>query len=513
MTRDLLLAHDLGTSGNKATLFDQEGTLVRSVTVSYEHGTRYYKGSWAEQNPHDWWQAVCQSSKMLLNGIDKNRIAVVALSGQMMGATPLDSEGNVLYPSMIYCDQRGESQTRAFAARFDSDRFYRVTGHRLASVYALSKLMWLRETHPEIYRQVTCSCAAKDYINFRLTGILATDPSDASGMNAYDLEQACWSEEILSAANLPNTIFPKVVPSASILGEITREASDATGLAVGTPVATGGGDGCCAGVGVGSVAPGHAYNYLGSSSWIGVTTDKPLLDPGMRTMTWAHCVPGLFHPTGSVQTAGSSYAWLKNTFCAEEVAESLATGRDVYELINDKIATAPVGSGNVFFLPYMLGERSPRWNPNARGAFIGMNLETSREQMFRSVLEGITMNLGLIVRIMREQIPFDAMRVIGGGAKGAVWRQIMADVYECPIHKLNVLEEATSMGAAVIGGVASGMFDDFSAIERFIRVDDIIEPIASNVAVYRRLLPVFDQCYDALVPVYDELVSLSKNQA
>ncbi|MDO5553437.1 MAG: FGGY-family carbohydrate kinase [Planctomycetia bacterium] len=513
MTKDLLLAHDLGTSGNKATLFDQSGRLVRSVTVSYEHGTRYYNGSWAEQNPHDWWHAVCQSTQMLLEGIEKERIAVVSLSGQMMGATPLDSEGRVLFASMIYCDQRGEEQTQTFAKRFDPERFYRITGHRLASVYALSKILWLRETHPEIYAEMTCSCAAKDYINFRLTGVLATDASDASGMNAYDLEKACWSEEILSAANLSETIFPKVAASASILGEVTPEAAEATGLAPGTPVAVGGGDGCCAGVGVGSVSPGHAYNYLGSSSWIGVTTDKPLLDPGMRTMTWAHCVPGLFHPTGSVQTAGSSYAWLKNTFCEEERAESEKTGRDVYELINEKIATAPVGSGNVFFLPYMLGERSPRWNPNARGAFIGMNLETSRGHMLRSVLEGITMNLGLIVRIMREQIPLKDMRVIGGGAKGAIWRQIMADVYDCPIHKLNVLEEATSMGAAVIGGVAVGMFDDFSAIERFIRVDDIIEPNAEHVAIYQRLLPVFDQCYHALVPVYDELARLPQGRS
>ena len=512
MIQDLLLAHDLGTSGNKATLFDQAGNLVRSVTVPYEHDTRYYNGSWAEQDPHDWWRAVCRSSQTLLEGIESRRIAVVALSGQMMGATPLDAQGNVLYPSMIYCDQRGEIQTQEFAKKLSPERFYRITGHRLASVYSLSKLMWLREAHPTIFAQVRRSCAAKDYINFRLTGVLATDPSDASGMNAYDLERGDWSDEILATASLPTDIFPPVRPSASILGEVTHAAADATGLAEGTPVAVGGGDGCCAGVGAGSVSPGHAYNYLGSSSWIGITTEKPLLDPEMRTMTWAHCVPGLFHPTGSVQTAGSSYAWLRNTFCAEEMRQASSSGCDVYELINEKIAAAPVGSGNVLFLPYMLGERSPRWNPNARGAFIGMNLETTRGSMLRCVLEGITMNLGLIVRILRNHVSLEEMRVIGGGAKGAIWRQMMADIYECPIHKLNVLEEATSMGAAVIGGVAAGMFTDFTAIERFIRVDDVILPKAENVAIYRRLLPIFDDCYHALVQVYDKLASLNSNE-
>ncbi len=508
MQHDLLLAHDLGTSGNKATLFNTDGKLVRSVTVAYEHGTRYYNGCWAEQNPLDWWNAVCQSSQTLLEGMEVQRVGVVSLSGQMMGSTALDEKGNILYPSMIYCDQRGEKQTRAMAENFDTVQFYNITGHRLASVYALSKVMWLRSEHPDIFRQMRYTCAAKDYINYRLTGRLATDPSDASGMNAYDLVAGNWSEKILEAAGLPMDMFPKILPSSSILGEITSQAATATGLRVGTPVAVGGGDGSCAGVGVGSVTPGHAYNYLGSSSWIGLTTEKPLLDPEQRTMTWAHCVPGLFHPTGSVQTAGSCYAWLRDTFCQEEVKEAMRTGADVYAIINERIVSAPVGSGNILFLPYMLGERSPRWNPNARGAFVGMNLETDRNRMLRSVLEGITMNLGLIVRILRAHVPLDEIRVIGGGAKGAVWRQIMADVYECPIHKLNVLEEATSMGAAVIGGVAAGFFNDFKAIERFVRVDDIVYPKPENCEIYRRLLPVFDECYYGLEKTYEDLAVL-----
>lgn len=510
MEHDLLLAHDLGTSGNKATLFNTEGKLVRSVTVSYEHGTRYYNGSWAEQIPADWWDAVCNSSRILLEGTDPARIGVVSLSGQMMGSTPLDESGHVLFPSMIYCDQRGEKQTKALAKKFDPTRFYKITGHRLSPVYALSKVLWLRSEHPEIFRQMRHTCAAKDYINFRLTGRLATDPSDASGMNAYDLVEGNWSEPILEAAELPVKMFPAILPSSSILGEVTSQAARETGLAAGTPVAVGGGDGSCAGVGVGSVTPGHAYNYLGSSSWIGLTTERPLIDPQQRTMTWAHCVPGLFHPTGSVQTAGSCYAWLRDTFCDQEREEAARTGADVYELINERIAAAPIGSGNVLFLPYMLGERSPRWNPKARGAFVGMNLATSRDMMLRAVLEGITMNLGLIVRILRDHVSLDEMRVIGGGAKGAIWRQIMADVYDCPIHKLNVLEEATSMGAAVIGGVAAGLFDDFHAIERFIHVDDIVYPNKENREIYRRLIPIFDECYYGLIKTYDDLAQLSE---
>lgn len=508
MTPDLLLAHDLGTSGNKATLFDFAGKLVKSKTVEYEHGTKYYNGTWAEQIPEDWWKAVCRSTGELLEGTDPKRVAVVALSGQMMGSTPLDANGNVLHPSMIYCDSRGTAETEAVAEKIDPARVYAITGHRLSPVYALEKFCWFRNHFPNEFARCRKTVAAKDYINFRLTGVLATDFSDASGTNAFDLSHWNWSNEILAAADLSADYFPTAKSSVEILGEITSEAAAATGLKAGTPVAVGGGDGSCAGVGVGCVAPGTAYNYLGSSAWVGITTERPILDEPQRTMTWAHCVPNLYHPTGSVQTAGSSYAWLKNQIATAEAADAERSGADVYETLNDIIASAPVGSGGVIFLPYMLGERSPRWNPNARGAFLGMNLATTRAEMFRSVLEGISMNLGLIVRIFRESVPIDAIRVIGGGAKGKVWRQIMADVYDAPIEKLNVLEEATSMGAAVCGGVAMGAFEDFSAVERFVRVEETVEPIPENRALYEKLYPIFDEAYFALCDVYDKLAAL-----
>ena len=279
MKPDLLLAHDLGTSGNKATLFNGEGKLLKSKTQPYKNGTHYYNGCWADQQPADWWDAVCRSTQELLEEIDAKRIAVVSLSGQMMGCTPIDKKGNVLHASMIYCDQRSQKQADKLTEQMDLKRFYGITGHRLASVYALTKIMWLRDEHPDLFREMRYSLAAKDYVNYRLTGKIATDFSDASGMNALDLSTFRWSEEILRAASLDPEILPDLKPSTDILGEVTSEAAEATGLAVGTPVALGGGDGSCAGVGVGSIRPGIAYNYLGSSSWIGLTTEKPLLIP------------------------------------------------------------------------------------------------------------------------------------------------------------------------------------------------------------------------------------------
>jgi xylulokinase len=504
-----LLAHDLGTSGNKATLYTYDGALVASRTAAYD--TRYFNGNWAEQDPHDWWRAICLSTRQLLEEAKAlaPEVAVVALSGQMMGCTPVDRHGAALRPSILYCDQRATAETRRVLAKIDLASFYRIVGHRASASYPLEKLMWVRDHEPATYARTFKTLCAKDYINCRLTGRMATDYSDASGTNAFDLNTFRWSEKIVDLAGLDGEKFPEPMESTAILGTITRQAAGETGLKEGTPVAVGGGDGSCAGVGVGCIRPGAAYNYLGSSSWVALTVKEPIVDPAMRTMNWAHCVPGYLHPSGTMQTAGASHNWLKNTLCQPEVEQGARTGVSPYQLIDEAVAGVPAGARGVLFLPYMLGERTPWWNPNARGAFLGLNLATKREDMLRAVLEGISMNLGIIVNIFRGHLPIDAMTVIGGGARSEVWRQILADVYDCPVESLDFLEEATSMGAAVIGGVAAGVFRDFDVIHRFVRVRCTATPDAENREVYRNLMPVFEHAYRSLVDVYEELARLN----
>jgi xylulokinase len=504
-----LLAHDLGTSGNKATLYTYDGALVASRTAAYD--THYFNGNWAEQDPEDWWRAICLSTRQLLEAAkaEASDVAVVALSGQMMGCTPVDREGAALRPSILYCDQRATEETRQVLSKIDLASFYRIVGHRASASYPLEKLMWVRDHEPAVYARTFKTLCAKDYINCRLTGRMATDYSDASGTNAFDLNAFRWSEKIIELAGLDGEKFPEAMESTAILGAITRQAARETGLKEGTPVAVGGGDGSCAGVGVGCIRPGAAYNYLGSSSWVALTVTEPIVDPQMRTMNWAHCVPGYLHPSGTMQTAGASHNWLKNTLCQPEVEQGARLGVSPYQLIDEAVAAVPAGARGVLFLPYMLGERTPWWNPNARGAFLGLNLATRREDMLRAVLEGIAMNLGIIVNIFRGHLPIDAMTVIGGGARSQVWRQIMADVYDCPVQSLNFLEEATSMGAAVIGGVAAGVFPDFEVIHRFVRVDRTATPNAQSREVYRKLMLVFEHAYRSLVDVYEEMAGLN----
>ncbi|MDR3199446.1 MAG: xylulokinase [Planctomycetaceae bacterium] len=500
-----ILAHDLGTSGNKATLFSDQGELIANCTVSYP--THYFNRVWAEQDPNDWWKSVCESTQQLIakSKIDSDQIAVVALSGQMMGLTCIDQQGNPLRPSIIYCDQRSEKETSDILSNITMEDAYKIIGHRVAAVYSLPKLLWIKNNEPEIFKKTFKTVCAKDYINFRLTNVIATDYSDASGTNAFDLSTKKWSQVILCAAKIDESLFPDVFPSTHILGEITNEAAKATGLKAGTAVCCGGGDGSCAAVGVGSVRPETAYLYLGSSGWIGLTTEKPIFDAKMRTMTWAHCVPNYYHPTGSVQTAGAAYNWLKEQICTAESAESVNKNENVYQLMNELLLQSPPGANGLLFLPYLLGERSPHWNPNARGAFIGLTLATRRCDMIRSVMEGITYNFAIIADIFREHIPIDTMTVIGGGAKGRVWLQMMADIFGAKIQRPNFLEEATSIGAAIIGGVGAGIFKDFNVIEQFLRTEEILQPNPEKEKSYKKIRPLFDKAYYSLVGLFDDL--------
>ena len=503
---EYLLAHDLGTSGNKATLFDTYGRMVASRTSAYE--THLFNNNWAEQNPADWWRAVCESSQQLLADADPGDVAAVALSGQMMGCLPVDGAGEPLRPSIIYCDQRATDEADQLLERIGAEEFYAIVGHRASAGYSIEKLMWLKAHEPDIYGRTACMLNAKDYINLKLTGQVATDYSDASGTNAFDLNTFEWSDQIIDAAGVDAALFPELRKSTDVLGAITDAAADATGLKAGTPVVVGGGDGSCAAVGVGCIRPGTAYSYVGSSSWIALTAEKPIVDEQMRTMNWAHVVPGFLHPAGTMQTAGAAQQWLKNEVCLAECAEADARGVSPYEVIGEVIAKSPPGANGLVFLPYLLGERTPRWNPNARGAFIGLTLGHKREDLLRAVLEGITYNLCIIVDIFRKHVPFDSVTVIGGGAKGGVWREMMADIYNCRIKKLNVLEEATSMGAAVTAGVGAGLFDGFDVVNRFIIVESVHEPHAEANRQYEKVKPIFEKCYHALVDVYEDLARL-----
>ncbi len=501
-----ILAHDLGTTGNKATLYDAEGRLVGSAFYPYE--TEYAHPGWAEQNPEDWWQAVCASTQALMaqTGATKAEIACVSFSGQMMGCVPVDRQARPLRKAIIWADQRAVEQVDWLAERISPEEVYAITGHRLSSSYSLPKILWLRDHQPEIYRDAYKFLHAKDAIVARLTGAFVTDCSDASGMNLYDLEQNTWSQRILAASGLDPAQLPGVLTSIGVAGDVTPRAAAQTGLAVGTPVVAGGGDGVCASAGAGVVAEGSAYNYIGSSAWIGLATERPIFDPQFKTFTFSHLVPGMFMPTGSTQSAGASYQWARDQLCRSEKQDAAATGRRAYPIMDEEARLSPPGANGLFFLPYLMGERSPHWNPRARGGFIGLTIRHTRADMLRSVMEGVAFNLKWILDLFTAQgAHIAAMRLIGGGARARFWNQIMADVYGIPVQRLTILEEATSMGAALAGGVSVGLYPDFSLAEQMNPVQETIAPDPAAQQIYAARFPLFQEMYAALEPTFNRL--------
>jgi xylulokinase len=500
-----ILAHDLGTTGNKASLFDAaSGTAVATAFEAYE--TAYPHPNWAEQDPADWWRAARDSTRELLasSSIEPGEVAVVSFSGMMNGALPVDATGAPLRSAILWADQRATAEAEFLAECCGMEEIYHRTGHRPGASYTAAKMLWIQRHQPELYTRTHRVLQAKDYIAYKMSGVFATDYSDASSTNLFDLEQRDWAVDIVEAVGLDLHKLPPAHPSNTVIGQVTSEAAAETGLLAGTPVVIGGGDGACATVGAGSVSPGDAYNYVGSSSWIAVTAERPLYDPQMRTFTFAHLDPKLYFPTGTMQCAGGSYDWLERLLRGEGETR-------LHDEMSAAAASIEPGVGGLLFLPYLIGERSPHWNPRARGVFVGLTMSHGRAEMARAVLEGVAFNLKMILDAFLEQgAEIRAMRLIGGGARSGLWRQILADVYGLPILRPALMAEATSLGAAIAGGVGVGLFPDFSVAHEFVQVEEGERPDPACSQRYTTLYDLFQRTYAALESVFEQLATLSE---
>lgn len=487
-----LIAYDLGTGGAKASLYDEDGACLRNAFLPYD--TRYPAGGWHEQRPLDWWNAIVQATRQLLAGQDASAVEGLAISGQSLGVVPVDDSGALLREhTPIWSDTRSGAQTRDFFSRVDSEHWYMTTGNGFpAECYAVFKAMWYRDNEPEMFRRVRWLLGSKDFINLRLTGRAATDFSYASGSGAYDLRRWAYSEEFIAASRLPRHIFPEILPSTAVLGGLTAEAADLLGLRQGVPVACGGVDNSCMALGAKNLADGRVYTSLGSSSWIAVSSSEPVLDPVKKPYVFTHVVPGLFTSAVSIFAGGSSFRWARDVLLGLKASE--LGGRDPYQVMNEMAARSPIGANRLMFNPSLAGGSSQEPSPSIRGGFFGIDLRHTRDDLVRAVMEGVALNLGAVLAILRGYVRLhDEMLLVGGGSRSALWRQIFADVYGMRVVKTNVDQDAGSLGAAAVAAVGVGLWKDFSRVDAIHATEAVQEPRPEAVQAYARLMPVFER--------------------
>lgn len=457
------LGIDLGTTGLKAVLADEAGTIVGNAYQEYP--LNLPNPGFAEQEPEGWYRAMCAAITSVLHGtgVRTDSIRCVGLSGQMHGLVMLDKQKRVLYPAIIHCDGRAAKQKQEILDKIGIQTLGNWVQNRVFSGFQALSLLWMRENEAGTYGRIYTALLPKDYLRFRLTGEIATERTDASGTLLYDVSAEHWSQEMLDELDINPSILPAAdhLPS-QLAGTITRAAAKDTGLDEGTPVAFGGADQTMQAVGNGLLKAGSSSVNLGTSGQVFVATDRPIYDPLLRTNTFCHALENSWYIMGAVLNASLAFNWF---------AHNILESRD-YPALDTVAAQAAPGAGGLLFLPYLTGERSPHMNENAKAAFLGLTLSHGQAEMVRAVLEGVAFALLDALEVLRElQVPVDRMVISGGGAKSALWRQIIADVFEMPLHHTNMTEQA-AMGAVLCAQVASGAYASLQeACDAVVRYD------------------------------------------
>jgi xylulokinase len=453
------LGIDVGTGGTRALIMDEAGHVVASATEEHEAFASPQIG-WAEQRPEDWWRACGVAVRKALShaNLSADCIACVGFSGQMHGAVMLDAADKVIRPALIWCDVRTEKQCIDFTQKLGAERLIQLTCNPALPNFTLTKFLWVRENEPANWQRVRSVMLPKDYVRFRLTGDRAIDVADASGTLLLDVAERRWSSEVLQAAGIDTSMLPKLYESQDVCGKVTEAGAAATGLKIGTPVVAGAGDQAAGATGMGIVTPGAVSATIGTSGVVFAATDRPALDSQGRLHTFCHAVPGRWHVMGVTQAAGLSLRWFRDQFGA-----GAADGRDPYDRLTDEAAATPAGSDGLLWAPYLMGERTPHLDPNARGALIGLTASHTRGHVIRAILEGVAFSLKDSFTLFAEMgVPVNRIRLGGGGARSPLWRQIQADIYGREVEIVEA-EEGAAYGAAILASVGAGRWRSVDA--------------------------------------------------
>jgi len=485
------LGIDIGTGGSRALLVDARGAIRAAVTVAHED-MRMEKPLWAEQRPENWWEASREAIRRVLaeSGTSGADVKGIGLSGQMHGLTLLDASDAIVRPALIWCDQRSQAQVDWVNATAGAPFVLEQTANPMLTGFTLPKLLWVRDNEPAQFARIRKVMLPKDFIRFQLTGEYASDVSDASGTGLFDVVQRQWAFALADKLGIDRSILPTVVESSAVSGRVTARAAAETGLAEGTPVVGGAGDQAASAAGNGIVEPGIVSCTIGTSGVVFAHLEKPAYDAPGRVHTFCHSAAGAWHVMGVTQGAGLSLQWFRNQLTAAGTS---------YDALTAEAASAAPGSQGLFWLPYLMGERTPHLDATARGGWVGLTAKHTRADLIRSVIEGVSYSQQDCLRIIEEMgVAVKSVRVSGGGAKSAFWRQLLADVFSKPVVTLET-QEGSAHGAALLAMVGTGEFANLAECCRsVIREVDCCEPNPENARFYGRGHAVYQSLYSAV---------------
>lgn len=480
------LGIDIGTGGTRAVVINGVGEVL-AKEASEHPPFASPKIGWAEQSADDWWGACVIAVSRILRTVPADAIGAVSFSGQMHGSVMLDGSDRPVRPALLWCDQRTARQCDEITETVGREELIRRVSNPAVTGFTLPKILWVRENEPETWNSVRSVLLPKDYVRFRLTGEKASDVADSSGTLLFDVADRTWSKEMLESFAIDPGMLPNAFESPEVTGTVSANGSEATGLRQGTPVVAGAGDNAAGAIGMGVTKPGTVSATIGTSGVLFGVTETPSLDIRGRIHTLCHAVPDRWHNTGVTLAAGFSLKWFRENFSAGTTYDELGAAAE----------QSPSGANGAVWLPYLMGERTPHLDPDARAAFVGLTANHTRGDLVRAVMEGVAFSLRDSLEIFKELgAPVGRIRLGGGGAKSKLWRRIQADVYGHPVE-VPAADEGAAFGAAILAGVGAGEWDSVDeACERAVRVVETVDPdrrvaeaLERKYEVYRRLYP------------------------
>lgn len=476
-------------------LVSEDGSVLASRTTEHAPFTSP-QTAWAEQEPADWWRASQQAIRDVIAAaeIDPKQIRAVGLIGQMHGAVLLDENGLVLRPSIIWCDQRTDEQCQWITETVGAKRLLELTCNPALTNFTLTKLLWVRQHEPEIWKKVRHVLLPKDYVRYRLSGEYAIDVADASGTLMLDVTHRRWSDELLGLVGIDKALLPPVFESPEVCARVSSQASALTGIPAGTPIVAGAGDQAAGAIGMGITRPGAVSVTLGTSGVVFAATERPSLDPGGRLHTFCHAIPNRWHVMGVTQAAGLSLRWIRDQFCQPGYE---------YSELSKEAASVPPGCDGVLWAPYLMGERTPHLDSSVRAALVGLAASHTRGHVARAVMEGVAFSQRDSFTIFAELgVPVNKVRVTGGGARSTLWKQIQADVYGHAVETI-AADEGGAYGAALLAGVGAGVWPSVDeACDQYVQGAEVVRPNPAGQAIMDKQYERYSRIYPALKAIY-----------